>query len=234
MLKRAFSASDNKKIYRQEIFKQFVNIGNDSLAIVTIVSVFMGGVFTVQTAYQLVSSLVSRSIIGTVVSDSTILELSPSITALVLAGKIGSSIASEIGTMKVTEQVDAIEVMGINSANYLIAPKIIASIIAIPMLNILGMALCIGGGTFVANFTGIVTADQFIQGARESFLPYNIVFSLTKSFTFGFLISSVSAYQGYYTSGGALEVGKSSTNAVVYSCICILIADYTLTQLLLT
>lgn len=234
LLKRAFARPDNSKIYWQEVFKQFVNIGISSLGIVAIVSVFMGAVFTVQTAYQLITSLVSRSIIGTIVSDSTILELSPSITALVLAGKIGSSIASEIGTMKVTEQVDALEVMGVNSASYLISPKIIATVFAVPMLNILGISLCIFGGIFVANATGILTSDQFIQGARESFLPYNIFFSLTKSITFAFLISSVSAYQGYFTSGGALEVGKSSTSAVVFSCVCILLFDYVLTQLLLT
>jgi phospholipid/cholesterol/gamma-HCH transport system permease protein len=210
-----------------------VSIGINSMGIVVIISVFMGAVTTVQTAYQLVSGLVSKTIIGAIVSDSSILELGPTITSLVLAGKVGSSIASEIGTMRVSEQIDALEIMGVNAAGFLISPKILAAVITIPMLIILAISLSIGGGIFVGDLTGILSSQQFIEGARSSFLPFNLFFSLTKAFTFAFIISSVSAYQGYYTDGGSLEVGQASTRAVVFSCILILLSDYLLAQLLL-
>ena len=216
-----------------ELFRQMVSIGINSTGIVVIISVFMGAVTTVQTAYQLVTGLVSKTIIGAIVSDSSILELGPTITSLVLAGKVGSSISSEIGTMRVTEQIDALEIMGVNAAGYLISPKILAAIITIPMLIILAISLSIGGGIFVGDVTGILSAQQFIEGARSSFLPFNVFFSLTKAFTFAFIIASVSAYQGYYTEGGSLEVGQASTRAVVFSCILILLSDYLLAQLLL-
>lgn len=233
LLRQLFKKPENQRMYWDELFRQMVSIGINSLGIVIIISVFMGAVTTVQTAYQLVSGLVSKSIIGAIVSDSSILELGPTITSLVLAGKIGSSIASEIGTMRVTEQIDALEIMGVNAAGYLISPKILATIITIPMLIILAISLSIGGGIFVGDLTGILSSQQFIEGARSSFLPFNVVFSLTKAFTFAFIISSVSAYQGYYTQGGSLEVGQASTRAVVFSCILILLSDYLLAQLLL-
>lgn len=233
LLRQLFKKPENQRMYWDELFRQMVSIGINSLGIVVIISVFMGAVTTVQTAYQLVSGLVSKSIIGAIVSDSSILELGPTITSLVLAGKIGSSIASEIGTMRVTEQIDALEIMGVNAAGYLISPKILAAIITIPMLIILAISLSIGGGIFVGDLTGILSSQQFIEGARSSFLPFNVAFSLTKAFTFAFIISSVSAYQGYYTQGGSLEVGQASTRAVVFSCILILLSDYLLAQLLL-
>jgi len=233
LLRQLFKKPENFRMYRDELFRQMVAIGINSLGIVVIISVFMGAVTTVQTAYQLVSGLVSRTIIGAIVSDSSILELGPTITSLVLAGKIGSSISSEIGTMRVTEQIDALEIMGVNAPGYLISPKILAAIFTIPMLIILAISLSIGGGIFVGDLTGILSSQQFIEGARSSFLPFNVFFSLTKAFTFAFIISSVSAYQGYYTTGGSLEVGQASTRAVVYSCILILLSDYLLAQLLL-
>lgn len=233
LLRQLFKKPENHQMYRDELFRQMVAIGINSLGIVMIISVFMGAVTTVQTAYQLVSGLVSKTIIGAIVSDSSILELGPTITSLVLAGKIGSSIASEIGTMRVTEQIDALEIMGVNAPGYLISPKILAAIITIPMLIVLAISLSIGGGIFVGDATGILSSQQFIEGARSSFLPYNLFFSLTKAFTFAFIIASVSAYQGYYTTGGSLEVGQASTRAVVFSCILILLSDYLLAQLLL-
>lgn len=220
-------------MYWNELFRQMVSIGIGSLGIVTIISVFMGAVTTVQTAYQLVSGLVAKTVIGAIVADSSMLELAPTITSLVLAGKIGSAIASEIGTMRVTEQIDALEIMGVNAPAYIIMPKILAAVVTIPLLIILSIALCIGGGIFAGDATGILSSQQFIEGARSSFLPYNVLFSMTKAFTFAFIISSVSAYQGYYTQGGSLEVGQSSTRAVVYSCILILLSDYLLAQLML-
>jgi phospholipid/cholesterol/gamma-HCH transport system permease protein len=233
LLRQLFKKPENHQMYRDELFRQMVAIGINSLGIVMIISVFMGAVTTVQTAYQLVSGLVSKTIIGAIVSDSSILELGPTITSLVLAGKIGSSIASEIGTMRVTEQIDALEIMGVNAPGYLISPKILAAIITIPMLIVLAISLSIGGGIFVGDATGILSSQQFIEGARSSFLPFNVFFSLTKAFTFAFIIASVSAYQGYYTTGGSLEVGQASTRAVVFSCILILLSDYLLAQLLL-
>jgi phospholipid/cholesterol/gamma-HCH transport system permease protein len=233
LLKQLFKRPENYRMYWDELFRQMVAIAVSSLGIVIIISVFMGAVTTVQTAYQLISGLVAKTVIGAIVSDSSILELGPTITSLVLAGKIGSSIASEIGTMRVTEQIDALEIMGVNAPGYLISPKILAAVITIPMLIVLSITLSISGGIFVGDLTGILSAQQFIEGARSSFLPYNIFFSLTKAFTFAFIISSVSAYQGYYTSGGSLEVGQSSTKAVVYSCILILLSDYLLAQLML-
>jgi phospholipid/cholesterol/gamma-HCH transport system permease protein len=233
LLRQLFKKPENYQVYREELFRQMVSIGVKSTGIVVIISIFMGAVTTVQTAYQLITGLVSRSVIGGIVSDSSILELGPTITSLVLAGKIGSSIASEIGTMRVTEQIDALEIMGVNAPGYLISPKIVAAIVTIPMLIVLSIALSIGGGIFVGDLTGILSSQQFIDGARASFLPYNIFFSMSKAFTFAFIISSVSAYQGYFTSGGSLEVGQSSTRAVVFSCILILLADYLLAQILL-
>jgi phospholipid/cholesterol/gamma-HCH transport system permease protein len=203
------------------------------LPIVAIISIFIGAVTTVQTSYQLIAPYISNSVIGMIVSDSMMLELAPTITSLVLAGKVGSHIASEIGTMRVSEQIDALEVMGINGSGFLALPKIIAGLIMLPMLNIIAIALGIYGGYIAGDLSGILAPETFINGARSSFLPFNVLFSSIKSFTFAFLITSISAYQGFYTKGGALEVGKASTDAVVYSAMSILFADYILAELLL-
>lgn len=208
-------------------------IGVGSLVIVTIISVFIGGVTTLQTAYQLTTPLIPKSIIGATVAASSMLEFAPTITSIVLAGKVGSGIASQLGTMRVTEQVDALEVMGINSGSYLILPKITASLLVFPFLVIIAAFLQIGGGLIAGHLSGEVTIPDYIQGCREYFDPFYIEIMFYKAITFGFIISSVSSYQGYYTSGGALEVGQSSTMAVVYSCILILLADYVLAQILI-
>ena len=233
LLRSLFKKPENYHVYWKELFRQMVAIGVGSVVIVIIVSVFMGAVFTVQSAYQLVSSFIPKSVIGSIVSDSTILELAPSITALVLAGKIGSSIASEMGTMRVTEQIDALEIMGVNASGFLIGPKILAALITIPMLNVFSIALCIGGGVVTGELSGILSANEFLDGALETFIPFNILFSMIKAFTFAFLITSIAAYQGFYIKGGAREVGIASTKAVVYSCVAILFTDYLLTELLL-
>jgi phospholipid/cholesterol/gamma-HCH transport system permease protein len=190
-------------------------------------------VTTVQTAFQLVSDLIPKSIIGAIVRDSSILELSPTISAIVLAGKVGSSISSQIGTMRVTEQIDALEIMGINSPGYLILPKIVGAVIMIPLLVIISIALCVIGGYIAGTLSGAVTPNDFILGLTEGFIPFTLTVSMVKSVIFAFIITSVSAYQGFYTSGGALEVGISSTRAVVVSCISILFTDYLVAQLLL-
>jgi phospholipid/cholesterol/gamma-HCH transport system permease protein len=232
-LKSMFSKPEKFHVYVTRTFVEMKNIGIGSLAIVAIIAIFQGAVTTLQIAYQLVSPLVANPVIGSIVSDSSMLELAPTITCLVLAGKVGSHIASEIGTMRVSEQIDALEVMGINSAGFLALPKIVAGIITVPMLIIISIFLSNSGGIIAGAASGILTPNEYIQGARESFMPFNLCFSLIKSVTYAFLITTVSCYQGYYCSGGALEVGHSSTKAVVYSAVLILFSDYLLAQLLL-
>ncbi len=232
-LRRMISRPEKLSVYWERTMLEMKNIGVGSLAIVAIIAIFQGAVTTLQIAYQLVSPLVANPVIGSIVSDSSMLELAPTITCLVLAGKVGSHIASEIGTMKVSEQIDALEIMGINSRAFVASPKIIAGIVMFPCLIIISIFLSNVGGIFAGYASGILTPDEFIQGARESFLPFNLAFSLIKAFVYAFIITSVSSYHGYKTEGGALEVGSSSTKAVVYSAVLILFSDYLLTQLLL-
>lgn len=229
----AFSKPENNKMYVRSTIEEMNKQGVNSIGIVFVISIFMGAVTTVQTAYQLVSALIQNEVIGMVVVDSTILELAPTITSLVLAGRIGSSIATEIGTMRVSEQIDALEVMGINSKSYLILPKIIACVIMVPALIVLAMGISITGGVLAGDLSGIVSAQEFISGARSTFRTYTLVFALTKAFTYAFLIATISAYQGYFTRGGALEVGQASTKAIVFTSVAILVFDFLLAQLFL-
>jgi phospholipid/cholesterol/gamma-HCH transport system permease protein len=208
-------------------------IGVDSVFLVTIVSTFIGAVTAIQTAYNLISPLIPLTVIGLLVRDTTLLELAPTITSIVLAGKVGSNIAGNLGTMRITEQIDALEVMGINSVSYLVLPKIIAAMIVFPMLVIIAGFLSILGGYVAGTITGVVSDQDYILGVRQNFVPYNITFALIKSVVFAFLVTSISAFKGYYTRGGALEVGQASTKAVTASAIAILFADYVLAQLLL-
>jgi phospholipid/cholesterol/gamma-HCH transport system permease protein len=221
------------KVYPTRVLDEMVNIGISSIFIVAIVSTFIGAVTAVQTAYNLVSPLVPVYMIGLIVRDMTVLELAPTIISIVLAGKVGSNIAGELGTMRITEQIDALEVMGINSSSYLVLPKIIASFMMFPLLVILATFLSLTGGYLAAVLTGVMTENDYIYGIRAQFVPYNIFFALVKAFVFSFLISSISSYKGYFTRGGALEVGQASTKAVTNSCIAILCADFLLAQLLL-
>lgn len=221
------------KTYVQLILEECINIGVNSLILVSIVATFIGAVSTIQTAYNLVSPLIPEYVISQVVRDLTILELAPTITAIVFAGKVGSNIAGELGTMRITEQIDALEVMGINSASYLVFPKVIASLITYPMLVVIAGFLSIMGGYLAGVATGIVTEADYLYGLRVDFIEFNVSFAMIKSFVFAFLVSSISSYKGYYTTGGAFEVGKASTIAVTNSCIAILLADYLLAQLLL-
>jgi phospholipid/cholesterol/gamma-HCH transport system permease protein len=208
-------------------------IGIKSLTIVIIVSSFIGAVTAVQTAYNLVSPLIADYVIGTIVRDMTVLELAPTITALVFAGKVGSNIAGGLGTMRITEQIDALEVMGVNATSYLVLPKILAAMITYPLLVILAAFLSIYGGYLAGTLTGVVSPQDYIYGIRLDFNQFTVTFALIKAVVFAFLISSISAFKGYYTKGGALEVGIASTNAVTNSCIAVLLADYLLVQLLL-
>ncbi len=221
------------KSYFRQTIDECITIGIDSLVIVTIVSTFIGAVTAVQTAFNLVSPLIPKYVISLIVRDMTLLELAPTITAIVFAGKVGSNIASELGTMKITEQVDALEVMGINPVSFLCFPKIIASLLMYPMLVVLAAFLAILGGYLAGTLTHVITPEEYIYGIRADFQEFNVTFALIKSYVFAFLVSSISSFKGYNTRGGALEVGKSSTSAVTNSCIAILIADYLLAQLLL-
>jgi phospholipid/cholesterol/gamma-HCH transport system permease protein len=234
LMKRTFGKPEKISIYRDRIFDEINLLGIGSLGIVAIISVFMGAVITIQSAFNFESPLIPLYAVGVAVRDSMILEFSPAIVSLILAGKVGSSIASEIGTMRVTEQVDALEIMGINSAGYLIFPKIIASVLFNPILIIFSMFLGVTGGYVFGLLTGVVTDYEYIYGITYDFRPYNVVYALIKSAVFAFIIASVPAYHGYFTQGGALEVGRSSTKGVVYSSVLILAFDLILTQLLLS
>jgi phospholipid/cholesterol/gamma-HCH transport system permease protein len=228
-----FTNRESAKTYFRLVIDEAIIIGVNSIVIVVIVSTFMGAVTAVQTAYNLVSPFIANYVISLIVRDMTILELAPTITAIVFAGKVGSNIAGELGTMRITEQIDALEVMGINSVSYLVLPKVIATIMVYPMLVIISGFLSIYGGYVASMVTGIVTGTEYIYGIRYEFNEFTVTFALIKSVVFAFLISSISSYKGFYTKGGALEVGKASTSAVTNSCIAILTADFLLAQLLL-
>lgn len=234
MIKGMFTKPENHKMYWKEFMHQCNDIGMGSLGIVSIISVFIGAVSAVQTAYQLVSPVIPLTTIATIVRDTVILEFAPTLVCIVLAGVIGSKIASELGNMRVSEQIDALEIMGINTKSYLIMPKIAAAIVTIPMLVVISMVLGIVGGRIAGTASNILSAEMFDKGLLMNFLPYNVFFALTKSYTFAFIISSIPAYFGYYVKGGALEIGRSSTKSVVISCITLLLADYILSQLLLS
>lgn len=232
-LGQLFVNRESFKTYVKLTLDECVLIGVNSIFIVVIVSSFIGAVTTVQTAFNLVSPLIKDYVIGTIVRDMTVLELAPTITAIVIAGKVGSHIAGGLGTMRITEQIDALEVMGINSVSFLVLPKIVAGLIVYPMLVVLAGFLSIYGGYLAGTLTGVVSETDYIYGIRFDYNEFTITFALIKSYVFAFLITSISAFKGFYTKGGALEVGISSTAAVTNSCIAILLADYLLAQLLL-
>lgn len=227
-----FVRRESFRTYFKLIFDESVKVGYNSIVIVAIVSAFIGAVTTVQTAYNLISPLIADPIIALVVRDMTLLELAPTITAIVYAGKVGSNLAGELGTMRITEQIDALEVMGINATSYLVLPKIIGSIIMFPLLVILSAFISIYGGYLTALVTGVISGTDYILGIQMDFIPFQVTFAMIKAVTYGFLVAAISSYKGFYTEGGALEVGKSSTNAVTSSCIAILAADFLLAYLL--
>ena len=233
MLRSMFTKPENFKMYWKEFMHQCTEIGIGSLPIVVIISLFLGAVTTVQTAYQLVTPLVPQSTIAQIVRDSVILELSPTVVCIVLGGVVGSKIASELGNMRTTEQIDALEIMGINTRSYLIMPKIVGSLLVVPCLVVISAVLAIWGGREAGAISGIIAPDIFDNGLRQNLNVFNITFAMSKAYTFAFIISSIPAYYGYHVKGGALEIGRASTTAVVVSCIMILIADYVLAALLL-
>lgn len=233
MLGRVFSMPEKWGVYKKEFFHEIDSLGITSLPIIAIISLFMGAVITIQAAFGFTSPWVPLYAVGYTTRDSVILEFSPTIISLILAGKVGSNISSEIGTMRISEQIDALEIMGVNSKAFLILPKIAACMLINPFLILISMFLGITGGWLLGRFAGVVTTYQFVYGIQYEFNSFNITYALIKTVVFAFIISSVSAYHGYYTEGGALEVGRSSTKAVVYCSILILIFNFLLTQLLL-
>jgi phospholipid/cholesterol/gamma-HCH transport system permease protein len=234
LLKKVFSKPEKPVLYYKQTLREFVYLGINSIGIIAIISFFMGAVITLQTAYNTENPIYPKYLIGLGCRDSMILEFSSTIAALILAGKVGSNIASEIGTMRVTEQIDALEIMGVNSASYLILPKMIATLIFNPFLTLMAIIIGIFGGWIAGTFAGVITSENFIYGIQYAFIPYYITYSLIKTVFFAFIITSVSAFQGYYVEGGSLEVGRASTKAVVYSSVLILLFNVVLTQLLLS
>ncbi|MFZ4613520.1 MAG: MlaE family ABC transporter permease [Bacteroidia bacterium] len=234
LVKRTFKRPEKFSIYWKQYVLQMDSLGIGSLGIVSIISIFMGAVICIQSAFGFESPWIPLYAVGVSTRDIITLEFSPTVVCLILAGKVGSNIASEIGTMRVTEQIDALEIMGINSSGYLIAPKILAAVTMFPLLIVLSMFLGLFGGYVVGVAAGAVTPYEYIYGITYDFRPYNIVYALVKTYIFSFIITSVSAYHGYFTNGGALEVGRSSTKAVVYSSILILLFNVIITQILLS
>ncbi|TRX61745.1 ABC transporter permease [Fulvivirga sp. M361] len=232
-LSRLFVNRETFGTYFKLVVDECITIGINSLFLVSLVSFFMGAVTTIQTAYNLISPLIPDYVISLVVRDMTILELAPTIIGVIYAGKVGSSMASGLGTMRISEQIDALEVMGINSASYLVLPKVIGSLLMYPLLVILAGLLSMLGGYLAGTFTGVISPTEYVYGIRFDFNEYMVTFAIIKSFVFAFLVASISAFKGYYTTGGAVEVGKASTAAVTQSVIAILTADYLLAQLLL-
>ena len=234
LMQKVFSRPQKRRIFWNQLMTEINSLGLESLGIVGFISAFMGAVVAIQTAYNITSPLIPLSMVGFTVRQSVVLEFSPTVISLILAGKVGSRIASEIGTMRVTEQIDALEIMGVNSANYLIFPKIVASILINPVLIVFSMWMGILGGWVAMLASKLVTSHDFVQGIRVDFLGYTITYAITKTIFFAFIISSISGYYGYVTNGGALEVGQASTKAVVYSSVTIILFNLVLTQLLLT
>lgn len=233
MLGITLSKPEKWSVFRRRVLEEIQKIGIESILIVSIMSVFIGGVIALQTASNMESPLLPAYTIGYITRSSTILELSPTIISLILAGKVGSNIASEIGTMRITEQIDALEIMGINSLGYIILPKIIAAILFFPILIIFSITLALIGGWMSLILADLSDTGTYLYGIRAFFRPFEVTYALTKTVVFGFLIVSISSYYGYYVKGGSIDVGRSSTQAVVTSSICILIANFIITQLML-
>lgn len=233
LLFQALRSLAEVKTYRKNLFSEFVKIGFESLPIIMLTGLFTGAVLTLQTAYQLESNLIPRYTIGSIVARSIIIELAAVISALVLAGKVGARIATELGTMRVSEQIDALESMGFNSAGYLILPRIFAGVLMFPVLYIAASSCGVAGGALSGMADGVLPVSEFMKGARLSFFTSDILFGVIKSFFFGFIITSIACFKGYNAKGGAEGVGTATTQTTVLSCMFILLADFVLATILL-
>jgi len=231
-MKKVMSKPEKFKVFWKQLLLEIEKVGINSIGIVLFISFFVGGVVSIQTAINMSSPLLPKYLVGLASRDSLILEFSPTMISLILAGKVGSSIASELGSMRVSEQLDALEIMGVNSASFLILPKIIATIFFFPFLVIISMGIGMIGAWIGGLSVDVTTAD-FLSGLKYDFNPFYVTYSIIKTVVFAFIIASVSSYFGYFTKGGSIAVGKSSTKAVVSSSILILVCNFILTNLLL-
>ena len=232
-IRKAFSRPEKGRIYMKDLVLEFEKLGLNSIILVLIISFFIGAVLTLQTAYNMQSPLLPRYLIGYLTRETMLLEFSSTIVSLILAGKIGSNIASEIGSMRITEQIDALEMMGVNAISYLVGPKIVASLFINPILYIFSVFVGIFGGIIAGMVTGVVNLEDFIYGLHFSFNPYYVTYSIIKTMFFAFIFTSIPAFYGYNVQGGAREVGKVGTKAVVDTSIAILTANLILTQIML-
>ena len=232
-MKRVFSKPERKRVYTKELVNELEKLGLNSVVLVMIISFFIGAVLTLQTAHNMSSPFLPRYLIGYLTRETMLLEFSSTIVSLILAGKIGSNIASEIGSMKITEQIEALETMGVNSASYLVAPKIVAALVINPVLYVFSVFIGIIGGLLTGLASGVVNYDDYIHGLHFAFNPYYVTYSIIKTLFFAVVFTSIPAFYGYNVRGGALEVGKASTKAVVDSSIAILVLNLVLTNILL-
>ncbi|SNR17019.1 MlaE family ABC transporter permease [Tenacibaculum jejuense] len=234
MLGQVFRAPQKFRVFWEALFREIEELGLKSIGIIAFISFFIGGVIALQTALNISDPLIPKMLIGFATKRSVILEFAPTFCSIILAGKVGSYITSSIGTMRVTEQIDALEIMGVNSLNYLILPKLLATIFFYPFLVILGMFLAIFGGWVAGTATNMFYEADYIAGIQYDFDPYLIIYALIKTIVFAFIIATVPSYHGYYVKGGSLEVGKASTQSVVWTIVVIVVCNYFLTQMLLT
>jgi phospholipid/cholesterol/gamma-HCH transport system permease protein len=234
MLGRVFKKPQRTKIFYEFFIKEIEDLGLKSLGIIMFISFFIGGVIALQTALNLDNPFIPKSLIGFAAKRSIILEFAPTFCSIILAGKVGSYITSSIGTMRVTEQIDALEVMGINALNQLVLPKVLATVLFYPFLISLGMFLGIFGGWLTGVLSGLFSGTDYIEGIQTDFNPFLLSYAIIKTVIFAFLIATVPSYHGYYVKGGSIAVGKASTQAVVWTTILIVITNYFLTQMLLT
>ena len=231
LMGKVFSRPERRSVYKRRVLAEMETLGLNSIGIVTLVSVFMGAVLMLQMCINFESPFIPRELMGYATRETMILEFSSTVVALILAGRVGSSIASEIGTMRITEQIDALEIMGVNSASYLILPKIIATVIFFPLLAILSIVVGLIGGYAITLVTGIIIPDTYITGIKMDFRLFSIVYALIKMIVYAFVITSISGFYGYYAKGNSLEVGRASTKAVVVSSVVILMMDLIITQI---
>jgi len=234
LLGKTFKKPESYREYWKALMRDLELLGINSIAIVAVISLFVGAIVAIQTAYNLDDPLIPDYYIAIATRESIVLEFSPTMVSLILAGKVGSNIASTLGSMRVTEQIDALEVIGVNAPSYLILPKVVALMFFNPILIILSMFLGIFGGYLAADVVGVVSTHDFIQGLQIAFNPFYISYALIKTVVFAFLITTISAYYGYYVKGGAIEVGTNATNAVVSSSVAVIVSNYILTQMLLS
>lgn len=223
---------ENNSMYYKETLRQMYDIGIGSLPIVFLIAIFIGAVTAVQFYYQMSGTLIPSYYIGYIVRDMTLIELAPTITCLVLAGKVGSNMAAELGGMRQKEHIDAMEIMGVNTSAYLVMPKVIAALLMIPILVCAAALIGIMGAYLASVPSGLFTSAEFVKGVRSFFVPYNVFMMFVKAIVFGYILTNVSCYQGYFVKGGSIELGEASTRAVVYSNILILLADYVIALVL--